>query len=139
MQAVIMKAVVSPVPQNLVVGKTSIPGSDVPAEVGFMHRISRGHLYKDKYCQISTWSLQLILQFSFHLAKEYPANIMRFMLALSSVLMAVHHATSSKLGLRFDKRQSALPTLTLPYATYRAANYNPNGDVGLSKPKLGQC
>lgn len=32
------------------------------------------------------------------------------------------------LGLRFDMK-AALPTLTLPYATYRAASYNPIGNV----------
>ena len=62
---------------------------------------------------------------------------MKFLLALSSMLVAIHHASTSKLDLRLDKRHSTLPTLTLPYATYRAANYNPNGDVGMTKPKLG--
>lgn len=33
------------------------------------------------------------------------------------------------LGLRLDKT-AGLPTLTLPYATYRAASFDPNGDVG---------
>ncbi|KAL8850387.1 MAG: hypothetical protein Q9221_004707 [Calogaya cf. arnoldii] len=32
------------------------------------------------------------------------------------------------LGLGFDKT-AGLPILTLPYATYRAASYNPNGDI----------
>jgi hypothetical protein len=34
-----------------------------------------------------------------------------------------------KLGLIFDKRANALPTLNLPYATYQATNYDPNGGV----------
>lgn len=39
-------------------------------------------------------------------------------------------APSSPLGLKFEKRAGELlPTLTLPYATYRAASYDPNGDV----------
>ena len=33
------------------------------------------------------------------------------------------------LGLRLDKT-AGLPTLTLSYATYRAASFDPNGDVG---------
>lgn len=38
-------------------------------------------------------------------------------------------AAPSQLGLQFEKRAGALPILTLPYATYRAATYNPSGDV----------
>ncbi len=51
-------------------------------------------------------------------------------LALCAVwsLMAIAHATPAKLGLQFDKRDD-LPLLKLPYATYRAASYDPNGDV----------
>lgn len=40
-------------------------------------------------------------------------------------------AAPPKLGLKFEKRAGGLPTLTLPYGTYRAAKYNPNGDVRL--------
>ena len=35
----------------------------------------------------------------------------------------------SGLGLKFDKGTDGLPTLTLPYATYRASEYDSNGDV----------
>ena len=59
----------------------------------------------------------------------FPANTMKLIAALSSVLVATCHVASAKLGLKFDKRQGALPTLTLPYATYQAANYNADGDV----------
>lgn len=42
-------------------------------------------------------------------------------------------------GVSFDKRAGELPTLTLPYATYRAASYNPNGDVlRLLAQKMGE-
>ena len=44
-------------------------------------------------------------------------------------------AAPAPLGLKFEKRD-VLPTLTLPYATYRASNYNPNGDVSLHEPSL---
>lgn len=40
-------------------------------------------------------------------------------------------AAPAKLGLSFDKRADSLPTLKLPYATYQAANYDPDGDVSL--------
>ncbi|KAL8746200.1 MAG: hypothetical protein Q9190_001754 [Brigantiaea leucoxantha] len=42
-------------------------------------------------------------------------------------------AAPANLGLKFDKRADGLPTLTLPYATYRAARYNPNGDIYVFK------
>ena len=38
-------------------------------------------------------------------------------------------AALSPLGVKFDKRADGLPTLTLPYATYRAKSFNSNGDV----------
>ena len=50
--------------------------------------------------------------------------------ALSS-LVVIAHAAPAKLGLQFDKRDD-LPLLKLPYATYRAASYDANGDVGPS-------
>lgn len=57
---------------------------------------------------------------------------MKQTLALALSLAAVCCAAPANLGLRFDKRAGSLPTLKLPYATYQAANYNPNGDVCLS-------
>ena len=48
--------------------------------------------------------------------------------ALSS-LVVIAYAAPAKLGLDFDKRDD-LPLLKLPYATYRAASYDSNGDVG---------
>ncbi|KAL8726444.1 MAG: hypothetical protein Q9166_006722 [cf. Caloplaca sp. 2 TL-2023] len=42
-------------------------------------------------------------------------------------------AAPPQLGLKFDKRADALPTLTLPYATYRAARYNSDGDIYVFK------
>ncbi|KAL8684730.1 MAG: hypothetical protein Q9224_006164, partial [Gallowayella concinna] len=42
-------------------------------------------------------------------------------------------AASPHLGLKFEKRAGSLPTLTLPYATYRAAKYDPNGDIYVFK------
>lgn len=49
-----------------------------------------------------------------------------------SLLAAVCHTAPANIGLSFDKRAGSLPTLTLPYATYQATSYNPNGDVCLS-------
>ena len=42
-------------------------------------------------------------------------------------------AAPPQLGLKFDKNAGGLPTLTLPYATYRAASYNPNGEVAFPR------
>ena len=56
---------------------------------------------------------------------------MKQSLALALSLAAVSCAAPPKLGLSFDKRAGSLPTLKLPYATYQAANYDPNGDVCL--------
>lgn len=53
--------------------------------------------------------------------------------ALIFSLAAICRAASANLGLSFDKRAGSLPTLKLPYATYRAASYNPNGDVCLAR------
>lgn len=55
---------------------------------------------------------------------------MAFILTFVLALVAACCAAPANLGLGFDKRADALPTLTLPYATYKAASYNPNGDVG---------
>ena len=38
-------------------------------------------------------------------------------------------AAPAKLGITLGGSDGSLPTLTLPYATYRATKYNPNGDV----------
>ena len=59
---------------------------------------------------------------------------MKLSLASTLLLAAACQAAPAKLGLAFDKRADALPTLTLPYATYRAADYNPNGDVSTAWP-----
>ncbi|KAL6720357.1 hypothetical protein ACLMJK_002278 [Lecanora helva] len=50
-------------------------------------------------------------------------------LTLLSALIVLCHATPANLGLTFDERANAMPTLTLPYATYKAASYNPDGDI----------
>lgn len=34
-----------------------------------------------------------------------------------------------QLGVKFSKRQNELPTLTLPYGTWRASEYNADADV----------
>lgn len=57
---------------------------------------------------------------------------MKQKLALVLSLAAICRAASANLGLSFDKRAGSLPTLKLPYATYQAASYNPNGDVCLT-------
>ncbi|KAL9074453.1 MAG: hypothetical protein Q9161_002241 [Pseudevernia consocians] len=50
-------------------------------------------------------------------------------LVLAFSLAAVSHTAPANLGLNFDKRAGDLPTLKLPYATYQAASYNPDGDI----------
>ena len=45
-------------------------------------------------------------------------------------LVAIVSPTSSlQLGLSFDLTAHGLPILTLPYASYRAKEFNPDGDV----------
>ena len=55
---------------------------------------------------------------------------MQLILCAICLILCHCHAVPAPLGLRFEKRDT-LPTLTLPYATYQASNYNPNGDVSL--------
>ncbi|KAL9578394.1 MAG: hypothetical protein Q9212_005744 [Teloschistes hypoglaucus] len=50
-----------------------------------------------------------------------------------SLWAATSFAAPPHLGLKFEKRAGQLPTLSLPYATYRAASYNPNGDIYVFK------
>ncbi|KAL8838672.1 MAG: hypothetical protein Q9176_004912 [Flavoplaca citrina] len=42
-------------------------------------------------------------------------------------------AASLQLGLNIDLNADGLPTLTLPYATYRAKKFNPDGDIYVFK------
>ena len=51
------------------------------------------------------------------------------LLLLVAQLVALCRAAPTELGLKFDKRAGALPTLTLPYGTYQARSYDANGDV----------
>lgn len=50
-----------------------------------------------------------------------------------SVLLLVRLciAAPADCGIRFDKRDGALPFLTLPYGTWQATKYDPNGDVSI--------
>ena len=51
-------------------------------------------------------------------------------LVCGAVLLATPCLTApAELGLKFDKRAGVLPTLTLPYGTWQASSYDPNGDV----------
>ena len=59
---------------------------------------------------------------------------MKEILALVLSLAALCRTAPGDLGLHFDKRAGSLPTLKLPYATYQAASYDPNGDVCLLIP-----
>ena len=47
---------------------------------------------------------------------------------ITFLAVACCHAAPAQNGIHLDKRAD-LPLLKLPYATYRAASYNPNGDV----------
>lgn len=52
---------------------------------------------------------------------------------------AIHAAPAASplgvnIGVKFDKRQDDLPTLTLPYGTWRASDYNADADVGKAPP-----
>lgn len=51
------------------------------------------------------------------------------LLAGLTLAVALARAAPANLGIKFDKRANALPTLTLPYGTWRAHSYDPNGDV----------
>lgn len=49
---------------------------------------------------------------------------------LLSLLLASFCITApTEQGIRFDKRDGALPTLTLPYGTWQATKFDPNGNV----------
>lgn len=50
-------------------------------------------------------------------------------LAVFAASLPTTSSSGDDLGLRFDKRADELPTLTLPYATYRASEHDPNGDA----------
>ena len=50
-----------------------------------------------------------------------------FLLVLSFFLSC--QAAPVELGIQFDKRAATLPTLTLPYGTYRASSYDADADV----------
>lgn len=49
-------------------------------------------------------------------------------ICVAFLAFACCQAAPAQNGIQFDKRAD-LPLLKLPYATYRAASYNPNGDV----------
>lgn len=59
-------------------------------------------------------------------------NMFNSFFVLASLLVSSHAAPAPDTGLKFEKRAGALPTLTLPYGTWRAAHYNPDGDVRCS-------
>ena len=46
-------------------------------------------------------------------------------------LVVTSFVAAADLGLKFEKRAGALPTLTLPYGTYQANSFDPNGEVSL--------
>ena len=41
--------------------------------------------------------------------------------------------SDAKLGVRFEKRASSLPILTLPYGQFQASSYNSNAEVCTSR------
>ena len=53
-------------------------------------------------------------------------------LAFTLALGTLCCASPAKLRLKSDRRADTMPTLTLPYSSYKASNYNPNGDVSLT-------
>ena len=57
------------------------------------------------------------------------AKMFRVVIAVATFGITTACAAPPQVGLQFDQSPGTLPTLTLPYATYRAAEYNPNGDV----------
>ncbi|KAL8763143.1 MAG: hypothetical protein Q9184_000988 [Pyrenodesmia sp. 2 TL-2023] len=59
--------------------------------------------------------------------------MLKTFIALLSVWASTTLAAPAQLGLQFDKRAGELPTLTLPYATYRAATYHSRGDIYVFK------
>lgn len=50
-------------------------------------------------------------------------------LLLASVYVIASVTNPVELGIRFDTHAGGLPTLTLPYGTWRASKFDPNGDV----------
>ena len=55
---------------------------------------------------------------------------MHFLLLLCTVFLYALSCNPMQIPLGLELNTTAgLPTLTLPYATYRAASFNPNGNV----------
>lgn len=48
---------------------------------------------------------------------------------LSLLLASFCITAPTEHGIRFDKREGALPTLTLPYGTWQATKFDPNENV----------
>ena len=68
------------------------------------------------------------------------AGLSLFLLVLSLLISC--QAAPVELGIQFDKRAATLPTLTLPYGTYRASSYDADADVRpdiLSVPENYAC
>ena len=51
------------------------------------------------------------------------------LIILSSVILGFATSVETALGVKFDKRGGALPTLALPYGTFQAADYNSEADI----------
>lgn len=58
-------------------------------------------------------------------------STIRYTLASLLWMVPLCRAAPASLGLSYDKRANAMPTLTLPYATYQASDYNPDGEASL--------
>ncbi|EOD44796.1 putative carboxylesterase family protein [Neofusicoccum parvum UCRNP2] len=57
------------------------------------------------------------------------SNILLCLLATAVQAAPAAGPLGVNLGVKFDKRQDELPTLTLPYGTWRASDYNADADV----------
>ena len=51
------------------------------------------------------------------------------LVSVALLLVAPCLAAPVELGLKFSRRAGALPSLILPYGTWQASSYDPNGDV----------
>ncbi|KAL8646019.1 MAG: hypothetical protein Q9226_007047, partial [Calogaya cf. arnoldii] len=99
------------------------------------------------YTEVFACDLKLEAHFCRWIQDHFPAKVLHSIFQLHNALAdkmiklliclclctAVTIASSPQLGIKFDKRDDGLPILTLPYATYRAASFNPDGDIYVFK------
>lgn len=78
-------------------------------------------------------SLQQSLILLCSLGRPFTMLLTLFFTALLVFTQAAPAPTSEQLGIKFDERGNDLPTITLPYGTWRAAKYISDGDIYVFK------